>query len=607
MVNEPDAPATPAGAPLVLETKLYTPRRPAGMVERPRLVDRIGDGAGRKLTVLSAPAGSGKTTLLAEWLAERPLAANPVGWVSLDAGDNDPASFWSCFIRALQRVRPGLGQAALAALGAGSPPTVAVLTSLINEIAALDDDVVVILDDYHVIEVPAVHSALAFFLDHLPPRMHLILATRVDPLLPVARLRARGELVELRAADLRFSPDEATLFLNRVMTLDLSAADVVTLGQRTEGWVAGLKLAALSMQGHEDVRGFIDAFSGDSRYVADYLIEEVLDAQPDRVRRFLLGTAILDRLSAPLCDAVTGEAGSQALLDALEKGNLFVVALDDRREWYRYHHLFAEMLQAYARRADPARLRDLHRRASAWYEQNGTAADAVQHALQAEDLERVAELLERSWPAMDRSYRTGRWLARVRALPDALVRARPVLDTGYAWALLNAGELEAAGARLDDVEASLASGSIAPIVADEARFRSLPRELATARIYLAQALGDAGATIEHARLAIELVPEGDHAARATATALLGLAHWAAGELDAAHRTFTDALAGMRLAGETGSAIRGVFVLGDIRVAQGRLRDATRTYESGLELAAAYGPAGAAETDELYLGLGEVQR
>jgi LuxR family maltose regulon positive regulatory protein len=578
----------------VLETKLYIPKWPAGLVTRPRLIDRIRGGAGRKLTVVSAPAGSGKTTLLAEWLAQRSTEDGAAAWVSLDSSDNEPALFWTVVLRALQSIEPDIGKQALTALQAEPTPTVAVLTALLNELAALDRDVVLILDDYHVIETPAIHTSLAFLLDHLPPRMHVILASRAEPVLPLARMRARGEVSELRAADLRFTADEATAFLNRVMALDLAPADVTALEQRTEGWIAGLKLAALSMQNHDDVHAFIRSFSGDNRYIADYLIEEVLQSQPERTRRFLVATSILERLNSSLCDAVAGEPGSQGLLESLEKSNLFVIALDDRRAWYRYHHLFAEVLQAHAQREDAARVRELHRRASAWYEQNGATADAVMHAQRAHDLERVAELLEQHWPAKDRSYESKRWLERVKSLPPAVVQARPALSMGYAWALLNAGELEPAELQLRALEASL----------DDQRFPALARELITARVYLSQSRGDFAGSADHARRALALAPEGDHAARATASALLALAQWANGDLDAAHDTFAAALASMRAAGAELDAIRGEFVLGDLRAMQGRLREAVRTYEAGLALAAAHSNA---ETDELYLGLSEVRR
>ena len=605
-----------AAAPL-LETKLYIPRSGPGLVLRSRLTEALRHGAAHRLTIVVAPAGFGKTTLLAGWLADPVGGENAASWVSLDPSENEPALFWAYFISALRRTHPAVGAQAMTLLQSSKPPAMeTVLTTLINEINAIDADFTVVLDDYHVIDAAPVHSQLTFLLDHLPRRVHLVIASRSEPPLALPRLRARGELTELRAADLRFTLDEAATFLNQVMALGLSRSDTAALEQRTEGWIAGLKLAALSIKGRDDVRGFVDGFAGDNRYIADYLVEEVLQAEPPHIRRFLLGTAILDRMSGALCDAVMGETGSQALLQDLERRNLFVVALDDRRQWYRYHHLFADVLQKQSVTRDPDGARSFHRRASAWYEEHGSPADAVRHALGAQDPERAADLLERAWPEKDRSYESARWLARVRTLPDAVVRNRPVLSMGYAWGLLNSGELEAAEPRLRDVERwlqTIADASERPeataqmVVSDEARFRSLPAELAAARVYLAQALGDPPGSLEHAKRALELIPEGDHERRATGTALVALALWGRGELEAAHRTFAEALAGMRATGHDLDAIRGTFVLGDIRVAQGRLREAASIYERGLQLASDAAYSGAAETDELHLGLSELHR
>ena len=395
-------------APL-LETKLYVPRPRRGLVPRPRLSQRLDRGTASKLMLISAPAGFGKTTLLTEWLADERLAA----WLSLDRADNDPASFWTYVIAALQTVAPGVGESALTLLQAPQPPPIeTVLTTLLNDLGAITGDIVLVLDDYHVIDARDVQDGMAFLLDHLPPRLHVVIASRTDPALPLARLRARGELVETRAAELRFTPDEAAAYLNEMMGLQLTARDVAALEGRTEGWIAALQLAALSMQGRDDVAGFIAGFTGDDRYVVDYLAEEVLQRQSDRVQTFLLQTSILGRLSGPLCDAVTGQGGGKAMLEALDRGNLFLVPLDDRRRWYRYHHLFADVLQARLLDEQPDQVPDLHRRASAWYEQNGERSVAIGHALAAEDFERAADLVELAIPAMSRTQ-TGSHGARL--------------------------------------------------------------------------------------------------------------------------------------------------------------------------------------------------
>jgi len=592
---EPDR--APVAFPL-LETKLYPPRWHPGQVSRTRLLHRIDEGVRRRLTVVSAPAGSGKTTLLAEWLTTVERSA---AWVSLDATENEPGLFWAYVMHALQRVEPALE-------GLTHPPATmdAFLPTLVNAVAAGDDEIILILDDYHVVESADVHRGVKWLIEHLPPRMHLVIASRSEPPLSLARLRARGELTELRPQDLRFTTAEAAAFLNQAMSLDIPAGDIAALESRTEGWIAGLKLAALSLQGRSDMRAFIESFSGDNRYIADYLIEEVVDAQPERVQRFLLATSILDRLSAPLCDAVTDEPGSHAVLDSLERSNLFIVGLDDRRQWYRYHHMFADVLQSYAQRVQPERFRLLHQRASAWYEQQGATNDAVHHALAAHDLHRAAGLLERTWAPKDRSYAATRWLERVKALPEPMIRDRPVLAMGYAWALLNAGELEPAAAWIGIVEQSLQTPTSPHTISDDAHFLTLPAELASARIYLAQCRGDVDGTIEHAQRTFDAIPVDDHMARATGAALLALAHWTAGSLEVAHRTFASALASMRAAGRVHDEVRGIFVLGDIRAAQGRLDDAAATYEEGLRHAAGQ-PPGLAVTDELCIGLSEVHR
>src|SRR6266702_5440951 len=408
----------------ILATKLYIPRLRPHVVIRPRLIERLNEGLHRKLTLIAAPAGFGKTTLVSAWVAG---CDRQVAWLSLDAGENDPRLFLTYLVAALQTIAPTIGEGALGVLRSPQPPpSESILTALLNEITTLPDQFVLVLDDYHVIDAQAVDMALTYLVEHLPPQMHLVVATREDPQLPLARLRAQGHLTELRAADLRFTTSEAAAFLNQVMGLSLSAEDIAALEDRTEGWIAGLQLAALSMQGHQDVPGFIRAFAGDHRYILDYLVEEVLQRQPAPVRSFLLQTAILDRLHGPLCDAVTGQAEGNARLEALERGNFFVVPLDDKRQWYRYHHLFAEVLRAHLMAEQPEQASTLHRRASEWYEQNGSVADAIRHALEAFDFERAAGLVERAVPEMRRSRQEATVLGWLKALPDELLQVRPV-------------------------------------------------------------------------------------------------------------------------------------------------------------------------------------
>jgi LuxR family transcriptional regulator, maltose regulon positive regulatory protein len=497
------------------------------------------------------------------------------------------------------------------------PPTESILAALLNEITTIEDDFVLVLDDYHVIDARAVDDALAFLIEHLPPRMHLVIATREDPNLPLARLRARGQLSELRAADLRFTPDEAAEFLEGVMGLSLSAEEIAALESRTEGWIAGLQLAALSMRGREDVGSFIRAFAGDNRYIVDYLVEEVLQRQPERVRSFLVQTSILERLSGPLCDAVTGQEEGNARLEALERGNFFVVPLDDTRQWYRYHHLFAEVLYAHLRAEQPDLVATLHRRASEWYEQHGSAADSIRHALAAEDFARAADLVELAWPAMRRSRQETTLLGWLKALPEELLHCRPVLGVAYAHVLLASGKFEGVEDRLLSAERWLEATADrrarpdAPaaemVVVDEEEFRRLPGTIAIALAGIALARGDVPGTVTYARRALDLAPEDDHLTRGGAAGFLGLAYWTSGDLEAAHRTYADGMASVQKAGNISDAINGAIALADIRIAQGRLREAMRTYEHALQLAAEHGDPVLRGTADMYVGMSELYR
>ena len=583
----------------------------------------MGLSEGSKLILISAPAGFGKTTLVSEWIAS---CGQRAAWISLEENDSEPTRFLIYLISALRTISPNLGTDLLEILQSSqSPPIESILTGLANEITALPDDLstrpggqsgqgfVLVLDDYHVIESKPVDEALTFLVEHLPPQMHLVITTREDPALPIPRLRVRRQLTELRAADLRFTPSEAAEFLNQVMGLDLSAEDLAALEDRTEGWIAGLQLAALSMRGHQDVHGFIQAFAGDHRYIVDYLIEEVLERQPEAFRSFLLQTSILDRLNGPLCDAVTGQPGGKTRLDTLQRGNFFLIPLDDKRHWYRYHHLFADVLRMHLMAEQPEQVPVLHRRASEWYEQNGSAADAIRHALAGEDFERAAGLVEMAAPAMHRIRQEATVLGWMKALPEELFRARPVLSMQYVGTVMSNGGIEGVEARLRDAErwlqviAERGGRPTDMVVVNEEEFRRLPGLIAMHRAGIALALGNLPEAMAYARRVFDLVPEEDHFLRGAAAALMGLASWTGGGLEDAHRMFAEGMAHLQMAGNISDAVGGVLALADIRLTQGRLHDAMRTYERSLQLARENGTPALRGTADMYVGMSELER
>jgi LuxR family maltose regulon positive regulatory protein len=597
----------------LLVTKVFVPAALQQAVARTGLIARLDERGVNGLTLLSAPAGFGKTTLLSAWVAR---VGAPAAWVSLDADDSDPARFLTCVIAALQTVAPGLGQAWPDALASAQPPSVAsVLASLLNEISALAGPVVLVLDDYHATDSAAVDAAVSFVLDHVPPQLRLVISTRQDPGLPLARLRARGQLTELRAADLRFTAAEAAEYLNAVMGLNLSDEDVGRLEQRTEGWIAGLQLAALSMRGHHDPAAFIGTFAGDHRYIADYLVGEVLARQPADIRRFLLQTAVLDRMTGALCDAVTGQRDSHGRLEALERGNFFVVPLDDNRHWYRYHHLFAEVLRTYLAEEQPEEIATLHRRASEWFHSAGAPADAIRHALLAHDFERAAELVELAAPAMHRARTEATALGWFRALPDDVFRRRPVLSAFYAATLLVSGKLDGVEQRLrqaerwlqppgsPDGEACRSSGDM--VVLDADAFEHLPASIAMWRSGLALWAGQTDEAERQARRALELLGDDDHQIRGSAAALLGLVAWSRGNLQEAFTLYAQGRDALRDAGSLPDAVACAITLADIRIAQGRLREAMTIYRQGLELASPEGSPVLRGAADMHVGMCEL--
>src|SRR5499425_1048247 len=562
---------------VLVATKFHIPR--AGSVPRPRLVAGLAQGIGRGVTVVCGPAGCGKSTLLGDW-------ARRCRW-------------------------PGAGGPASVLLGdRRRPQWEAVAAAVINELAVVPDAgaVVLVLDDYHLIEAPAVRDSVAFLVERLPPGLRLVLASRTDPPLPLARLRARGQLAELRADDLRFTPGETAVFLREATGLDLPSASVAALQDLTEGWAAGVQLAALSLRGRPDPVGFVATFSGSHRFVLDYLGEEVLARLPSEVVGFLVETSVLDRLSGPLCDAVTGRCGSQAVLEGLERASMFVVPLDEERGWWRYHHLFAGLLRARLAHARPGRLPGLHRAAAAWHEDHGLADGAIRHALAAGEAEWAARLVERHFDAVFRRAEEATLVRWLSALPAALVRSRARLCLAQAVFAHVGGQLEAVEPLLADAERALAASGDELYEPSAGRALSVlanvPAAIAVLRAGLARQRGDAARAVAYGRQALEHLGEEDRLLRTQVAWSLAAADWLRGRLGHAERGLAQVVAEQRAAGESHLAMRVGYELGRVQRARGRLAAALRTYEQALEIAGQAGcappPAGTA-----HVGLAEV--
>src|SRR6266508_3784837 len=592
---------------VLLSTKFSIPRIRRDLLARSHLISRLEEATRRELVLVSTPAGFGKTTLLAGWAQ---AAEGPVAWLSLDGDDNDPARFWRYIVAAIDKVHGGIGERALSLLNASAPPTFkAVVTALVNELAAHPDELVLILDDYHRIESPAVHDSLSFLLEHLPLGMHVVIASRSDPPIPLARFRARGQLAELRAADLRFTLAEAAALLRRVWGLNLPAQSIAVLETRTEGWVTGLQLAALSLRGASDPARLIQHFTGSNRYILDYLTEEVLAQQPDEVISFLLQTAVLEHLSGPLCDLLTGRSDGQAMLAHLERANLFLVPLDEQRHWYRYHRLFADLLRARLQEADPKRVPELHRKAAAWYKQYGLVSDALRHALAAGEGVWAARLVEQH---VEEVLRRGEgetlrgWLS---ALPQEVVRARPRLALAQVIAAFNAGRLQVAEPLLEQAEQALATAPREPyepsIDKSMSMLANVPASIALLRAAVAALRGDAERTTELVRWAQAQLAEDERGPRISVRWNLAQADWMRGRLADAERAFAAIVADGRQAGEPHLTLTASSVLGRIQRAQGRLDAALRTYQAGLEFAARTGPTLVLSAAVAHVGMADV--
>jgi LuxR family transcriptional regulator, maltose regulon positive regulatory protein len=568
----------------ILTTKLYIPRPRPNVVSRPRLLERLNEGLHGKLTLISAPAGFGKTTLVSEWLTGRQC---PAAWLSLEEGDNDPTRFLTYLVAALQTIAAALGEEALRVLQSPQqPPPEAILTALLNDLTTIQDPFVLVLDDYHVIDAKAVDQALTYLVEHLPPQMHLVITTREDPALPLARLRVRGYLTEVRAADLRFTPSEAAAFLTQVIGLQLSAEDIGALERRTEGWIAGLQLAALSLQGHEDAASFIQSFTGSHHFVLDYLLEEVLGQQPEHIQRFLLRTSILDRMSGPLCDAVVPDPciSGQENLEYLEHANLFIVPLDNERRWYRYHQLFAELLRQRLHQSiasSPAEAQsqvdELHLRASQWYEEQGLSLEAFQHAATARDVERAARLVEgEGMPLHFRGAVTPvlHWL---ESLPKTVLDARPSLWVMYASALTMTGILSGVEEKLQAAEAAMQGTEL------DDTTRDVVGQIAAIRAMLAVPANKLDTIIAQSRRALEHLHPSNLAARTSTLWTLGFASFLQGDRAAARQAYSEAIALSQAAGNRVLYIGATIGLGNVQEVDTQLALAAETYRRVLHM------------------------
>lgn len=565
----------------LLTTKLFMPPVPRDWVRRPRLIDQVASGLTVRLTLVSAPAGYGKTTLICDGLRG---ARIPVGWLSLDAADNDPALFWTYFVAALQSVHPEIGKLALGMLRSPQSPSVAwLLATLINEIIEVPVDFALVLDDYHEIDNQAIHDSMTYLVEHMPPQMHLFIATRTDPPLSLARLRARGHMSELRAADLRFTPSEATEFLNDVMRLGLSSANVTAVEARSEGWIVSLRMAALSIRITDDVSAFIDSFGSGTRHIFDYLLEEVVDRESPEVQEFLLRTSILERLAGPLCDAVTGRHDGQEMLGRLEARNLFVVPLDDNRRWYRYHQLFSDLLRARMIRQAPELIGELHSKASQWFEGEGLAAEAVNHAMASQDFDRAVELIEpmaMTMIAQNRYTTVSEWLSRI---PDELVAGHPWLCVGGAWASLFMRKYEDVQKFIQWAEAIMPE-RVEEYDKEVIDWHHIRAYLLTLRAFLTFNSNDLISTIDLCHDALRHAPVDDTLLFATVMLNLGFAFTASGDLESGYVHFKEAATKAKATESYYYASAATAHMADVEAQMGHLHEAAHTYKQAIQIA-----------------------
>lgn len=608
--TSPSGVAADGGQQVLLATKLHVPRAHPDFVPRPRLTASLDAGLARGVILVSAPAGFGKTSLLADWTCR---SRRSVAWLSLDPGDNDPARFWRHAVAALDGVHPGIAERIAPLFGVPAPPSFeGLVTALINEFASRphDDEVVLVLDEYHAIDAPPVHASLTYLLEHLPPALHLVLASRVEPPQALARLRAGGRLAELHADDLRFTVEETAALLHVAVGPGLPDATTAALARRTEGWAAGLQLAALSLRGHSDAAGMVEAFSGRHRYLLDYFTEEVLDRQAPELREFLLEVSVLDRLSGDLCDAVTGRSDGQAMLEASERANLFLVPLDEVRGWWRFHQLFADQLRACLEQEHPDRVQQLHRNAAAWHEEHGLADDAVRHALAAGDAVRAARVIERHLDAGHLRGEGATLQRRLAALPAELVRSRPRLLLAQALLTLLSGRVQGVEELLAAAERTFADEEEEPYEPSIGRAAStlanVPAAIALDRAHLAELHGDAEQAVAFGKKALAAITENESMLHSIARARLAVAAWMCGRPDDAESALASLIGHWRSVGEPYLAIRGCHYLGLVQRTTGRFDAALETYGRALEFTTAPGGPTVPAAGAAYVGMAEVE-
>ncbi len=585
----------------LMRTKFYIPPLQPGIVHRPRLTQMINEGLGRKITLISAPVGFGKSTLLSEWI---PTSRRPVAWLSLEDADNDPTRFWAYFLAALQMLQQDLVKEALAFyVPEGQPLELAQLESfitlLVNFLSDHPQDIALVLDDYHQIHNQVIHNGIAFLIDHLPPTLHIILTSRADPPLPLSRLRVRGQMNELRAEDLRFTAEETDVFLNQMQQLDLSLDQISALEARTEGWIAGLQLAAISMQKGGDKRGFIQSFTGSHRFVLDYLVDEVLSHQAEEEQSFLLETSILERFTGTLCNAITGREDGQGMLEKLELANLFIIPLDNERRWFRYHHLFADLLRRRLQELQPGKVRILHQRACEWFESEGLLPEAIDHALATSDFERAARLIEKTVEYQRQIGEIATLAGWMNALPGKVRRSNPALCLLYARALADSAQNISIAELIEDAEAGLA----AEPWKDDPRSPLLQGQAVALRAYIAMIRHQYDESITLSHQARELIGQDEARWRSFVSLILAGSYRFSNDWGSAVQVYLEASDLSRSAGDKGNALLALGLRGEVLEAQGHLHQADRQFKQVLQLAQEFDIPNTPVTGFALVGLG----